>query len=83
MDPYCNRDDDFLHEMVRKSRIHVKRDGQPSCCPMIIEGIVPQQQIDLCTSDCTNLALFNTVDSRSTPPDNPGPVPAIGEFFIS
>lgn len=68
--------------MVRKSRIHVTSEGQPSNCPMIIEGIIPQQQIDLCTGDCTNLALFNTVDI-SIPPDNPGPVPAIGKFFIS
>ena len=69
--------------MVRKSRIYVTSNGQPSYCPVIIEGIVPQQQTDLCTGYCTNLTLFNTVDSRSTPPDNPGPVPAIGEFFIS
>ena len=69
--------------MVRKSRIYVTRNGQPSNCPVIIEGIIPQQQIDLCTGQCTNLPLFNTVDSRSTPPNNPGPVPAIGESLLA
>lgn len=69
--------------MVRKSRIHVTSDGQPSSCPLIIKGIIPQQQIDLCTGDSTTLTFFNTVDSRSTSPNNPGPIRATGEFYIS
>ena len=71
--------------MARKLRIilNVTNNGQSSSCPLIIEGIIPKQKIDLCSGRYTNLMLLNTVDSRSTPPNNPGPVPAVGEFFIS
>ena len=63
--------------MVRKSHIHVTKTGslQTSSCPLIIEGIIPQQQVDLCTGHCTNLTLVH-IDS------NNGLVPAAGELSV-
>jgi len=41
----------------------------------MIKGIKPLQQINLCTSSCTNLTLVDTIDSKSTAKVNTGPVP--------
>ena len=73
---------DVLYSIVRKSDIRVlKTSGTSSSnCPLIIKGIKPHQQVDLCTNCCTNLTLVDTIDSRSTTNVNTGPVPvASGE----
>ena len=73
--PLCYRRDNFVQRMIVKSHINVTKTGneQPSNCPLIIEGIIPQQQIDLCTGQCSNLTLIDT-------PSYTGPVPVTGEF---
>ena len=79
---YSFRRTDVLYSIVRKSDIRVLKtsDTLSSNCPLIIKGIKPHQQIDLCTNCCTNLTLFDTIDSRSTTNVNTGPVPvASGE----
>ena len=74
--PLYDRSDDFVCKMVvRKSHICVvkARKKQPSSCPLIIKGIKSQQQIDLCTGDCsTNLKLIE-------PPSDNGPVQTTGK----
>ena len=72
--------------MVHKSHIIVANlsDTQPSNFQLIIKGIEPQQKFDLCTDHCTNLTWIETVNPRSTRPNNTGSVSAgPGEFPIS
>ena len=72
--------------MVCKSCIDVSNlSGMPpSNCQLIIKGIKPQQQVNLCTGHCTNLAMIDTVDPQSTQPTNTEPVSVgPGEFSIS
>ena len=54
--------------MVHKSRIDVVNltSTQPSNCQLIIKGIEPQQQVNLCTGHYTNLSLIDTVDPLSS-----------------
>ena len=69
--------------MVQKSRVDVMNlsDAQPSNCQLIIKGIKPQQEVDLCTGHCTNLTLTKPL---STQPSNTGPVAAgPGMFSIT
>ena len=78
--PYStSMDTDALYSIVQKSVIHVRKaitsDTPSSNCPLIIRGIEPHQQVDLCTDHCTNLTLIDTVDSQSTTNVNAGPVP--------
>ena len=75
--PLSNRRDSFVCTTVRKSHINVTKasNSQTSSCLLIIKGINPQQQIDLCTDYCENLTL---IDTHS----NTGPVPATGEFSV-
>ena len=70
----CKRDD-FVQRIIVKSHICVTKTSneQPSICPLIIEGIIPRQQIDLCTGDCCDLTLIE-------PHSNNGPVPASGKL---
>ena len=72
---YSLRRTDVLYSIVRKSDIRVlKTSGTLSSnCPLIIKGIKLHQQVDLCTNCCTNLTLFDTIDSRSTTNINTGP----------
>ena len=67
--------------MVQKSVIHVTKsiasDTPSSNCQLIIGGINPHQQVDLCTNHCTNLTLIDTIDSQSTTNVNAGPVPSV------
>ena len=73
--PLCYTLDKFAQLMIVKSRIHVAKTSneQPSNCPLIIEGIIPQQQIDLCTGHHSNLTQID-------PHSNNGPVPVTGEL---
>ena len=73
--PLSNRRDDFVRKMVRKSHITVTKtsNAQTSSCPLIIKGINPRQQIDLCTDYYENLTLID-------PHGTTGPVPATGKF---
>ena len=77
--PKSSRCADVLYKTIRKSNITVtKTSGAPSSnCPLIIRGIDPHQQVDLCTDHCTNLTLIETVDSQSTTNINAGPVPSV------
>ena len=72
---------DVLYSIVQKSLIRVIKkiasDTPSSNCQLIISGIKPHQQIDLCTDHCTNLTLIGTVDSQSTTNVNAGPVPSV------
>ena len=67
--------------MVQKSVIHVTKsiasETPSSNCQLIIRGIEPHQQVDLCTDHRTNLTLIGTIDSQSTTDVNPGPVPSV------
>ena len=71
---YCGRDN-FVQKMIVKSHIQVIKtsNAQPSNCPLVIEGIIPHQQIDLCTGHCSNLTPID-------PHSNTGPVLVAGEF---
>ena len=75
--PVSSRDTDFLYNLVQKSIIQVIKtiaSGTPlSNCQLIIRGIEPHQQVDLCTHRFTNLTFNETVDSQSNV--NAGPVP--------
>ena len=73
--PLSCRRNDFVQTIIVKSRIRVTKTSneQPSNCPLIIEGIIPQQQIDLCTGCCSNLTLIE-------PHSNNGPVQASGKL---
>ena len=64
-----------MRNLILKSQIHVIKtdNAKPSSCPLIINGINPQQQIDLFTGHFTN---FTLIDNDSCG----GPVPATGEF---
>ena len=75
--PLSNRCDSFVCTMVWKSHINVTKTSnlQTSNCLLIIKGINPQQQTDLCTDYCENLTL---IDTHS----NTEPVPATGEFSV-
>ena len=65
-----------MRTIVPKSFIHVAKTGNTlSNCQLMISGIEPHQQIDLCTSGHTNLTLVDTIDSKSTAKNNTGPVP--------
>ena len=77
--PHSSRRADILYKTIRKSDITVtKTSGTPSSnCQLIIRGIEPYQQVDLCTDHCTNLTLIDTIDSQSTTNVNAGPVPSI------
>ena len=58
-------------------------DTLPSSCPLIIKGIKPHQQIDLCTGHCTNLELIDNADSPSTVVVT-GPIPnAFSEWLAN
>ena len=80
MHPFCTWHETFVRTMVHKSRIDVTNltDTQPSNCQLIVKGIEPQQQVDLCTAaDCyPNLTL---IDNPQSTPVLPGP----GEFSIT
>ena len=81
--PLSDRRTNVLRTIVRKSVIHVTKtnDTSSSNCQLIIKGIKPHQQVDLCTSCYTNLTLIDTINSRSTTNSN-GPVPvASGEYY--
>ena len=67
------------NRFIRKSDIKVMKtsDTPTFNCQLIIRGIEPHQQVDLCTDRCTNLTLIDTVDSRSTTNVNVGPVPSL------
>ena len=79
--PYTCIHTDFLYRTVQKSVIHVIKtfaSNTPSSnCRLIIRGIEPHQQVDLCTDHCINLTLIETVDSQSTTHVNAGPVPSV------
>ena len=77
--PHSSKRTDVLYKTIRKSKIDVtKRSDTPSSnCQLMIRGIEPHQQVDLCTNDCTNLTLIGTVDSQSTTNINAGPVPSV------
>ena len=82
--PLCTRHETFVRAMVHKSRIDVINltDTQPSNCQLIVKGIEPQQQVDLCTGHYTNLTLID--NPQSTQPSNGGRVLAgPGEFSIT
>ena len=74
---------DVLFTIVQKSVIRVIKtnasDASSSNCQLMIRGIEPHQQVDLCTNDCKNLTLIDTVVSRSTTNANvnAGPVPSV------
>ena len=76
---YSSRSTDILYSIVRKSVIEVRKTGgtPSSNCPLIIKGIKPHQQVDLCTDCCTNLKFDGTIDSQSTTNVNAGPVPSV------
>ena len=64
---------------MRKSDIRVIKtsDTPSSNCQLIIRGIEPQQEVDLCTDYCANLTLIDTIDSPSTTNVNTGPLPSV------
>ena len=73
--------------IVQKSVIEVKKTGDTpsSDCPLIIEGIKPPHQVDLCKKCCTNLTLVDTIDSQSTTNINAGPyaIPSVSsEYYM-
>ena len=82
-------DTDVLYTIVQKSVIRVKKtiasDIPSSNCQLIIRGIEPYQQVDLCTDHYINLTLIGTIDSRSITNINAGPVPvsASSEYIAS
>ena len=80
--PLSDRSTDVLRTIVRKSVIHVKKtSGTPSSnCQLIVKGIKPHQQVDLCTC-CTNLTLIDTIDSPSTTNVNAGPVRSVSSEY--
>ena len=83
--PYSSRSTDVLYGIVQKSVIEVKKTGgtPSSDCPLIIKGIKPHQQVDLCTNCCTNLTLLDTIDSQSITNVNAGPVPSVSsEYYM-
>ena len=77
--PHSSKHTDVIYKIIRKSDIKVtKTSGTPSSnCQLIIRGIEPHQQVDLCTNNCTNLTLIDTVYSRSTTNINAGSVPSV------
>ena len=64
---------------MRKSDIQViKTSNTPSSnCQLIIRGIEPQEEVDLCTNYCANLTLVDSIDSPSTTNVNAGPLPSV------
>ena len=81
--PNSSRRTDVLYRIMRKSDIHViKTSGTPSSnCPLMIRGIKPHQQVDLCTNCCINLTLIDTIDSPSTTNINSGPVASVSSEY--
>ena len=84
--PYSSKHTDVLYKTIRKSDIKVtKTSGTPSSnCQLIIRGIEPHQQVDLCTNHHTNLTLIGTIESQSTTNINAGLVPSVStssEFY--
>ena len=83
--PFSSRSTDVLYDIVQKSVIKVRKTGgtPSSDCPLIIKGIKPRQQVDLCTNCCTNLTFDGTIDSQSTTNVNAGPVPSVSsEYYV-
>ena len=78
--PYTCTKTNVLYRTVQKSVIHVIKtiasDIPSSNCQLIIRGIEPHQEVDLCTN-YTNLTLIDTVDSRPTTNVNAGPVRSV------
>ena len=78
--PVSARNDLFLYKFVPKSYISVTKASDPSSsssdsCQLIIKGIKPHQQVDLCTSHShPNLNLVDTIYLESTAVVNTGPV---------
>ena len=85
MHPLCDRRENFVLTIVPKLRIDVANlsDTQSSKCQLMIKGIDPQQQIELCEDQYTNLTLIDTVDPHSTRPNNFEPVSSRpGKFSV-
>ena len=74
--PLCTEHHNIIRTMIRKSIIRVTKTGStpPSNCQLIIKGIKPHQQVDLCKSCCINLTKVDAIDSQSIPAVNSGPV---------
>ena len=85
MHPLYTQRENFVRTVVHKLRIDVANlsDRQPSKCQLMIKGIDPQQQVDLCEDHYTNLTLIDTVGPHSTQPNNTEPVLSVpGKFLI-
>ena len=68
--------DNIIIAAVRKSIIRVTKttDAPLPNCQLMIKGIKPHQQVDLCESCFTNLTLIDTIVSRSTTDVKGGPI---------
>ena len=78
--PLCTEHHNVLRAMVRKSIIRIAKTGSSapsSKCQLIIKGIKPHQQVDLCKSCCTNFTKVDSIDSRFIAAVNTGPVPVV------